>query len=72
MIKEVLAPCGNLLVCVCIDFVDLERHGVVCHYILFFEASIEAELSPFTREKKEYCKVQDFFVQEDGMVYLEE
>ena len=71
MIKEILAPCGNLLVCVCIDFVDLETGGVVrriCHYILFFKASIEAELSSLTREKKEYCKVQDVFVQEDGMV----
>jgi hypothetical protein len=55
----------------CIDFVDLETDGVVrriCRYILFFKASIEAELSSLTREKKEYCKVQEVFVQEDGMV----
>ena len=38
----------------------------ICQYILCFKASIEAELSSSTREKKEYCKVQSIFVQEDG------
>ena len=51
-------------------FLGFCRFGVVrriCQYILFFKASIEAELSSLTREKNEYCKAQDVFVQEDGM-----
>ena len=54
--------------------VDLDQEPVVrriCHYILGFKATIEAELSSLSREKKEYCKVRDFFVQVDGLIDTE-
>ena len=47
--------------------VDWDQESVVrriCQYILGFKATIEAE-------KKEYCKVRDFFVQVDGLIDTE-
>ena len=47
--------------------VDWDQESVVrriCQYILGFKATIEAE-------KKDYCKVRDFFVQVDGLIDIE-